>query len=399
MNARRLVAALAVATALAGCTDPDATASRSATTTAPRATTTVADGTRVPGDDWTVDTPASQGMDPTALEKARSYAFADGKNTQGVVIVRHGVIVDEWYAPGANKDSWAASWSMAKSVASALVGIAIGEGKIPSIDVKMTTYYPDWAQRGLGDVTLRDVLEMSSGLKWDESYAPEDLGTSDVIDMVTRESDELAYAASRPRAVPPGTVFNYTSGGSMLLSGVLQQATGMSARDYASAKLWSQIGVTKVDMWNDAAGHTLTYCCVDTSSRNFARFGLLYLHQGAWGGKQVVPTSWVADSVAGSRAAHDTYGLQWWLDDAQGVPSDMFYADGHDGQFIYVIPSLDLVVVRNGTYVKNPGPPVADPTLFNLYPSGGLAPGAGTTPPDNWDNGAFLTPIVDSIRK
>jgi hypothetical protein len=93
-----------------------------------------------------------------------------------------------------------------------------------------------------------------------------------------------------------------------------------------------------------------------------------------------------------------TYGFQWWLDDLPGVPTDTFSAQGHDGQSIHVIPSLDLVVVRSGTYAKNPGPPVADPTLFLLYPSGGLVPGEGTTPPDTWDDGAFLRPIVDSVR-
>src|SRR5262249_6448146 len=143
---------------------------------------------------------------------------------------------------------------------------------------------------------------------------------SDVIKMVTQERDELAYAAARPKAVAPGTVFNYTSGGSELLSGVLKQATGIEAKDYAKQKLWDPIGVTKVDMWTDAVGHTLTYCCVDTTSRNFARFGLLYLDKGKWGAKQVVPASWVAASAKPSRAAPNSYGLQWWLDDVPGVP-------------------------------------------------------------------------------
>jgi CubicO group peptidase (beta-lactamase class C family) len=102
--------------------------------------------------------------------------------------------------------------------------------------------------------------------------------------------------------------------------------------------------------------------------------------------------------VAGSRAAPDTYGLQWWLSDVDGVPHDMFSARGHDGQYIYVIPSLDLVVVRNGTYHKFDGPSVADPNLFGRYPSEGLVAGLGTTPPDDWDDSAFLRPIVESIR-
>ena len=391
--------------ALAGCSDDVETPPSGAPAPGPGAsTTTVAERSStsapsaVPDGTWAVGEPDEQGMDAAGLEAARSYAFQDGKNTQGVVVVRHGTIVGEWYAPGADAESWAASWSVGKSVASALVGIAIGEGRIPSIDEPMTTYFPEWADRGLGDVTLRDVLEMSSGLAWQESYSPSDLQTSDVIQMVVDQRDQLAYAASRRKDVPPGTQFNYTSGGSMLLSGVLEQATGMPPDAYAKEKLWDPIGVTRVDMWRDAEGHTLTYCCVDTTTRDFARFGLLYLNDGTWGSEQVVPKEWVADSVKGSRAAPELYGLQWWLDDVAGVPDDMFIAKGHDGQYIYVISSLDLVVVRNGSYTKFAGPPVGDPNLFVRYPSGGLVPGQGTTPPDQWDHAAFLGPIVDSIK-
>jgi len=403
----RLVAVVAVCAALAACSgssDAQKDASPSTTAAAARPTTTASGGTTgakavFPGKTWKVEKPSAQGLDPAQLEKARAYAFQKGKNTQGVVVVHHGVIVSEWYAPGSDQDSWEASWSMAKSFTSALVGIAIDEGKIPSVDVKMTTYYPDWAQRGLGDVTLRDVLEMSSGLKWNEDYSPDDLEASNVVQMVLTQRDELAYAVARPREVAPHTVFNYTSGGTMLLSGVLQQATGMSPAAYAHQKLLDPIQMSKVDWWSDAVGHTLTYCCVDTTSRDFARFGLLYLNKGNWNGKQVVPASWVADSVKGSRAAPKEYGYQWWLEDVDGVPPDLFQAEGHDGQFIYVVPSLDLVVVRNGTYVKNTGTPVADPNLFAKYPSGDIVPGQGTAPPDDWDSAKFLGPIVASLPK
>jgi len=406
---RRLIAVVAVCAALAACSgSSDAQKATGSTTTvaadkaSATSTPTGASGAGAavfPGKTWKVEKPAAQGMDAATLEKARAYAFQKGKNTQGVVVVHNGVIVSEWYAPGSDKDSWEASWSMAKSFTSALIGIAIHEGKIPSVDVKMTTYYPDWAQRGLGDVTLRDVLEMSSGLKWNEDYSPGDLKASNVVQMVLTQRDELAYAAARPRDVAPHTVFNYTSGGSMLLSGVLQQATGMSPEAYARTKLLDPIEMSKVDWWRDAEGHTLTYCCVDTTSRDFARFGLLYLNKGKWNGTQVVPASWVADSVKGSRVEPETYGYQWWLENVDGVPHDLFQAEGHDGQFIYVVPSLNLVVVRNGTYVKNAGTPIADPNLFAKYPSGDIVPGQGTAPPDSWDSAKFLGPIVASIQK
>jgi CubicO group peptidase (beta-lactamase class C family) len=351
----------------------------------------------VPGDEWQVEAPEAHGMDPAVLAGARDYAFADGMHTQGVVVVRDGVIVSEWYADGAGPDSWAASWSMAKSVTSALIGIAIDEGKIPSVDEPMTTYFPEWEGTGREGITLRHVLRMESGLDWDENYDPTSVGESEIIQMVLGQLDELAYAASRPAEVPPGTRWNYSSGDSMLLSKVLEQATGMPADEYAREKLIDPIGMEQVEWWRDARQHTLTYCCFDATSRDFARFGLLYLNGGRWGDEQVVPSSWVDDSLVGSEASGGIYGYQWWLDNGDQPPFLAFSAQGHNGQFIYVIPSLDLVVVRNGTYVKSPCAPIADPNLLSHYPSDGLVPGQGTIGPDRWSDADFLQPIVDSI--
>ena len=400
-----LVLAVALSLTAASCssdsggsatTDPAVTTTAAASVTT---TTTAASGEGPVGTDWAVEDPADHGMAADKLEEARSYAFAEGRNTQGVVVVHNGAIVSEWYADGADQDSWAASWSVAKSFASSLIGIAIEEGKIPSVDEPMTTWYPEWANDERRQVTLRDVLQMAPGLAWNESYDPSDMGSSDIIKLGFSERDQLAYAASRPPSGDkPGTVFTYSSGTAMLLSGVIQQATGMPADEYARSVLFDPIGMDQVEWWQDAVGHTLTYCCLDTPSRGFARFGQLYLNKGTWGDEQIVPESWVADSVTGSPAAPDTYGYQWWLRDYEGVPKDTFAALGHDGQYIYVIPSLDLVVVRNGTYVKFDGPPVADPALFGKYPPDNLVAGKGTKPPNEWDDARFLAPVVASLR-
>ena len=350
-----------------------------------------------PGGEWDVEASEEHGMDPGTLEGAREYAFGDGMNTQGVVVVHEGVIVAEWYADGADEGSWAASWSMAKSFTSALVGIAIEDGLIPGVDEPMTTWYPDWAGTDKAAITLRDVLQMSSGLDWVEDYDPQSLGESDIIEMVVAAADQLAYAAGQPTAHPPGEVWSYSSGDTMLLSGVLEQVTGMPVDEYAQQEIFGPLDVEQAEWWRDARGHTLTYCCLDTSSRGFARLGLLYEREGVWDGEQVVPADWVADSLEAAPASNGEYGYQWWLDEGNGLPDDLFSAQGHDGQFIYVIPSLDLVVVRNGTYVKDPGPPVADPNLFGKYPSDGLVPGRGTINPETWDDADFLRPIVDSL--
>ena len=343
---------------------------------------------------WPVESPESQSMDPDLLEEAHTYAFEPSRNTQGVVVVRNGVIVSEWYADGADADSWATSWSVSKSFTSAMVGIAIDEGYIPSVDVPMTTYFPDWVGTPREDITLRHVLTMSSGLQWNESYSPGSAGTSNIIQMVAAHLDQLAYAASTPLAVPPGTFFNYSSGDSMLLSGVLEQATGVPAHEYAREKIFEPIGMDQAELWTDAAGHGLTYCCVDTTTRGFARFGQLYLQGGRWGDEQVVPSSWVAESISPSSAS-DGYGYQWWLSTVSG--RSVFTARGHDGQYVYVVPSLELVVARNGTYYKSTGPASADPNLVVHLPPQGLIPGAGSVPPSSWSDSEFLGSIIASV--
>ncbi len=297
-------------------------------------------------------------------------------------MVHEGAIIAEWYADGADENSWAASWSVGKSVTSATVGIAIEEGLIPGVDEPMTTWYPELADAGLGDMTLRDVLQQSSGQQWNENYEP-GTGESNIIQMLAAESDQLAYAVAQPKAYEPGAEFQYSSGTSMLLSGVVEQATGMPVDEYAQEKLFDPIGMSKVDWWRDAEGHTLTYCCVDTTSRDFARIGLLYLNGGRWGERQVASEEWVTESLTPSDASDGIYGYQWWLSPAEDMPDDMFMAQGFDGQYIMVVPGEDLVVVRNGTYVKDPGEPIADPTLFPKYPPAGLVPGQGTLPPAN----------------
>ena len=350
---------------------------------------------------WVVEAPEDHGLDPATLEHARTYTFAEGRNTQGVVVVRDGVIVAEWYADGSGPESWVASWSVAKSFTSATVGIAIEDGLIPGVDEPMTTWYPTFAGTEREDMTLRDVLQMGSGLDWVEDYDPASVAESDIIRMVTGERDQLAYAASQPAEVVPGSRFSYSSGDTMLLSGVIEQATGMPADAYATEVLFGPLGLDRAEWWRDGGGHTLTYCCFDSTSRDFARFGQLYLQAGRWGDRQVVPEQWVEESLvpsAASEEAGDPYGYQWWLGEPEGIDEDVFAAVGHDGQWIYVIPGLDMVVVRNGTYVKNPGPPVADPNLFPVYPSDGFIAGQGTAPPDDWETSEFLGPIIASAQ-
>lgn len=395
-----LLGSVAVACSSANGGDETSSERRASTTNAAAATTSEVPGPqeRVPGASWVVEDPDAEGMDADALEEARSYAFVPERNTQGVVVVRHGAIVSEWYADGADADSWTASWSVAKSFSSAVTGIAVADGSIDSVDDPAATYLDEWAGTDKADITVEDILHMQSGLAWDEDYQPSSADSSDVVQMGL-SANELAYAAARPVAKPPGSTWVYSSGDAMILAGIVEGATGTSMRDYATEHLFKPIGMERADWWEDAEGQTLGYCCLDSTARGYARFGLLYLHEGRWGDDQVIPASWVKDSIRDAPGDHPGYGYMWWLQpELEGVPDDVYSAQGHDGQFIWVIPSLDLVVVRTGTYVKDPGPAVADPNLFGKYPPDDLVPGKGTKPPASWDDEAFLAPIVASVK-
>jgi CubicO group peptidase (beta-lactamase class C family) len=358
-----------------------------------------------PTEEWQVGDPAAHGMNPVLLERAREYAFQPGKNTQGVVVVRHGAVVAEWYEDGRGADSYAASWSDAKSVAGTVIGIAIDRGVIPGVEASMATFYPEWSGTEKEAMTLRHVLSMTSGLDWEESYVTDPSNLSDIARLAATESDQLGFVLAKPLAFEPGTYHSYSSADTLMLSGVIESALGTSFGAYAREVLFDPIGMTRAQWWTDAVGHTLTYCCLDAPSREFARFGLLWARGGRWADRQVISEEYVRAALTPTVTdgpeglGIHSYGFQWWLGAAASgrYAGDGFSARGYDGQYIYVFPSLDLVVVRNGHYEKDPGPPIADPNLFTRYPAAGLGNGRGTVPPDRWSDATFLRPILDSI--
>ncbi len=301
-------------------------------------------------------------MDATRLEEVGAYC--DQHKCGAVVVTRHGRIVWERYWGGWDENSTDNSWSMAKSMTDALVGIAISEGKIKSVDESVADFIPEWRGTRKEEITVRNLLSMTSGLLWDEDYEE----VSDVINMIT-SPDQMAYAISRPRLHDPGTDWYYSSGDTQLVFAVIKAATGMEAGQYAQEKLFGPIGMTGATWLTDKTGHTLTYCCVMTTARNFARFGYLFLRNGRWNDQQVVPADWVKESVQPSQSENLSYGFYWWLQDLPDVPKDLFMADGFQTKRTYVIPSLDIVAVRIGQ-------------------------GDG----DAWDDNAFLKPIVQAVK-
>jgi CubicO group peptidase (beta-lactamase class C family) len=283
-----------------------------------------------PSDEWRVESGVEQGMNPKLLASAGEFAVLPGSHTQGVVVIRHGVIVGEWYEPGRDATSFGASWSVAKSIASGLIGVAIQRGDVADENVSMADFYPAWAGTDKAAITLRHALQMTTGLSWSENHATTQSPLSDIGQMASQERDQLSFVTNKPLHDPPGRLFSYSSGDSMLFSGVIEAATGLSAGEYARRHLFGPLGMARAEWWSDAVGHTLTYCCVDAPTREFARFGLLYARNGRWHGSQILPERWVRDSAA---AVYDEegmqgYGYQWRF----GGTSSFVGANGLVGQ-------------------------------------------------------------------
>jgi CubicO group peptidase (beta-lactamase class C family) len=351
------VALLALVAACGGGSD-DSAPSATATGTA----TIVEFDVAWPTAGWEQSSPEAEGMSSAAL--AALNGVCDEYGCQAVVVTRHGRIVWEYYGEGQTADTTYIGYSTAKSVTSALIGIAIEEGLIESVDQPVSDFVEEWRGGDKAGITLRHLMSLTSGLQWAEGYT----GSNDVTSMVASE-DHVRYVLERPVAAPPGERFLYSTGDPAVLSRVLEVATGMDAAAYAQEKIFSEIGMERAAWPSDRAGQTLTYCCVITTAREFAKFGYLYLRNGEWDGQQLVPEAWVRETTQPSQQMFPQYGLLWWVPDLPGAPDDTFMARGIQARHVYVIPSLDIVAVRIGT-----------------------ADQAGDA-----DLNAFITPIVEAV--
>ncbi len=332
--------------------------------------------TKFPDLDWDVEDPEVANVLSVGVNEALDYAFQDNKNTQGVVIVRHGVIIGERYSEDKSQYSLATSWSTGKSFASALIGIALDKGYINSIDESAETYLPEWVGTGKTEITIRSILEMRSGL----SSGP---GGDANIYSGGINGDQLAFALARVSESPPRSQnWSYSNADSMLLAGILEESTGQNVLDFADKELFSKIGM-QADWWTDEQGHAMTYCCIDTTTRDFARFGLLFARNGKWNDEQLISENWVDMSTrVPSNSNNQGYALQWWVNQNAGY----FFAAGLHTNNIYVFPELDLVVVRNSTYTKVGSSSIRTGGNYHF-----------TVAPLSWSHSSFLEPIVEAI--
>jgi CubicO group peptidase (beta-lactamase class C family) len=302
------------------------------------------------------------GPTPPPLQRIIDSAFDEPaprrlRRTQAVVVVHDGRIVAERYAPGIAVDTPLPGWSMAKSVLSALVGLLVDEGRL-ALDGR--ELLPHWAAPDpRSAITLEDLLRMRSGLRFSEVYANP---WSDVLHMLYNCGDMAGYASHRPLAAKPGTVWSYASGTSNILSHLIRRTVGDPAyHAFPRHALFERIGMTSAVLEPDAAGTFVCSSYMLATARDWARYGQLWADAGRWDGEQVLSREWVRFSTTPTPQSDNRYGAHWWLKlnpeiggdtpDAGRIDPDAFFAVGHEGQTLTVIPSRRLVVVRLGASI------------------------------------------------
>ena len=281
--------------------------------------------------------------------------------TVGFVVVQHNRIIFEQYWKNYSPLSLSNSFSMAKSVISLLIGCAIDDGKIKSVEQPVSDFLPQWTSYDGKVLTIKDLLTMSAGVEWDESY-------SSLFSKTTQAyygNDLWKLTLTEKLIEKPGVRFNYQSGVTQMLAFVVQKATGKNIADYASEKLWTPIQAEEDAQWSldHKGGMEKAYCCLNSNARDFARLGQLILNKGMWNGFQVVDSNYIKEATTPATWLKYTpetklgetkvssvpctfYGYQFWIANYRGVK--ISYMRGMLGQYIIAIPALDAVIVRLG---------------------------------------------------
>jgi CubicO group peptidase (beta-lactamase class C family) len=271
-------------------------------------------------------------------------------DTKAFLVLLGDSILNESYFDEHRQETLSNSFSMAKTVVAFLIGISIEEGKIKSLDEPVGNYLPAFKEKGRDRITIRHLLQMSSGLDWEESGVnpfsenAESYYGTDLYGLVTRQLP----------IEQPGKRFNYLSGNTQLLGFILQKATGLSVPELTQEKLWKHIGAEKDAQWSleSEKGNAKAFCCLYATTRDYARLGKLLINEGQWNGKQLIPKWFIAEMTEQNKLATNDdilnlrYGLHIWTYRAESHP--IYYFQGLKGQFIIVSPRENLVVVRLG---------------------------------------------------
>jgi CubicO group peptidase (beta-lactamase class C family) len=302
--------------------------------------------------------PLPQGK-PLAVPGVNAYMAQ--QRAAGLVIVQDGKVRFERYGLGFDAKGRWTSFSVAKSFTSTLVGAAIRDGAIKSLDDKVSQYIPDLRGSAYDDVSVSQLLTMSSGVRWNEDYEDP---KSDVAMFNNAEPDKgvdatVSYMRKLPRAHPPGTVWHYNTGETNLIGVLVSSATKKPLAQYLEEKIWKPAGMEAKATWLlGQSGHEIAGCCLQASTRDFARMGLLVLADGQAAGGQIVPQGWFAQAAHKQKDIGEPgkgYGYQWWTYDDGTVA-----AQGIFGQGIFIDPKRRLVIASNANWTRATKGPEGD---------------------------------------
>lgn len=289
-------------------------------------------------------------IDYPKLQQAITNVFdqkGEIKNrTRAVIVLYKNQLVAEQYSDGFTKNSKILGWSMTKSLTATYFGILQKQGKL---NINQSHLYPEWKNDGRKNITINDLLHMNSGLEWEEDYTK----ISDVTKMLFLAKDMTQIQVDKPQIGKPNQSWNYSSGTSNLLSGILRKQfkTHQEYLDFWYSSLIDKIGMHSMLVETDMAGNFIGSSYAWATARDWAKFGLLYLNKGNWNGEQIFDESWAKYVATPTNTSNGIYGGHFWLN-AKGqmpdVPKDTYSCNGYQGQRVYIIPSKDLVIVRMG---------------------------------------------------
>ena len=303
-----------------------------------------------PEKEWDSIMPDSVGIEGEKVEYLFDLAFQD-QATQSAVLIKNGYIIKERYSESFDQESYGTSWSMAKSFYAALIGISIDRGEINSLDDKVSDYV-DYYNDERSEITIRQILNMTSGLDFPENEH----------ESMFFRHDQIAYVKDVGVEKLPEQVFEYNNVNSMIVGEILKNATGISAEILLEDRIFKPIGIDKFTLWKDGSGNPMTYCCIDMSARDYSRFGLLFSRKGKWHNEQIISENYVNETFTpywGQTPNWWTdenrgYSLHWWIskydDDAK-----IFNASGKFGQYIFVDHENDIIFTRITKYHPMPG--------------------------------------------
>jgi len=316
-------------------------------------------GTYWPTNGWRSCSPEEVNMDSDQLYRVYEYVSEPERATLGIIIIKDGYIIAEEYFRGNNQNNRFESYSVAKSFLSALVGIAIQEGYINSINDYAHQYFEEWQGEDIAQrkkmITIYHLLAMISGISFNENYSDPN---NDIIRMAS-SGNYLNYMLNQPMQYEPARYWQYRTGNSILLSGIIQRSTGENTFSFGMDRMFRAIGIDQIYWENDDNGLTIGGWGVNATLREYAKFGYLYLNNGRWDGQQIIFEEWITQSIQPISENIDFYGLHWWLIsgfdgfEESGLPQGICAAIGIHGQVLYVIPSANIVIVKTAN-TENP---------------------------------------------